>query len=63
MGENVGKQGNPQGINLQNIQSAHAALCSKNNQKRSDDLNRHFSNEDTRSKSMVHIHNGVLLSH
>ena len=31
MGENVGKQGNPQGINLQNIQTAHAALCSKNN--------------------------------
>ena len=32
MGENICKQSNQQGINLQNIQTAHAALCQKNKQ-------------------------------
>ena len=31
MGENIFKWSDPQGINLQNIQTAHAALCQKPN--------------------------------
>ena len=30
MGENICKQSSQQGINLQNIQTAHVALCQKN---------------------------------
>ena len=32
MGENIFKQSDQQGINLQNIQRAHAAVCQKNKQ-------------------------------
>ena len=40
MGENICKWNNWQGINLQNLQTAHVA------QKSAEDLNRHFSKEN-----------------
>ena len=48
MGENICKWSNWQRINLQNIQTAHAAQYQKNNLilKRAADLNRHVSKED-----------------
>ena len=48
MGENICKRINGQRINLQNIQTAHAAQYQKNkqpNQKWAEDLNRHSSKE------------------
>ena len=47
MGENICKWCNQQGINLQNIQTAHAAQLKKKNpiKKRAEDLHRHFSKE------------------
>ena len=49
MGENICKWSNWQRINLQNIQAAHTAEYQKNNptQKCAENLNRHFSKEDT----------------
>ena len=48
MGENICKWRNWQGINLQNIQTAHAAKYkNKTQSKKCADLNRHFSKEDT----------------
>ena len=48
MVKNICKQSNPQGINLQNIQTAHAAHYQKPNNpiKKYADLNRHFAKEE-----------------
>ena len=47
MGENIYTQSSLQGINLQNIQRAYAAQLKKNPIKKlSEDINRHFCNED-----------------
>ena len=49
MGENICKQRDQQGINLQNTQTAHATQYKKINnstKKKEEDLNRHFSKED-----------------
>ena len=47
MGENICKWIKQQGIDFQNIQTANAAQFKKNNQKWTEDLNRHFSKEDS----------------
>ena len=46
MGENLCKQSNGQGINLQNIQISPSALYIKKNQKMVRRSKRHFSKED-----------------
>ena len=48
IGENICKLNNQQGINLQNIQTTHAAQYQTNKQKikKGTDLSRHFSKED-----------------
>ena len=47
MGENICKQCNQQGINLQYVQTTHATQQQTNNliKKWADDLNRHFSKD------------------
>ena len=50
MGANICKCGNQQGINFQNIQTAHAVVCKKKkqpNKKWAEDINRPFSKDDT----------------
>ena len=48
MGENLCKWRNWQGLNLQDIETVHAALYQKQTTqtKKSEDLNSHFSKED-----------------
>ena len=49
MGENTCKQSDQQGLNLQNIQTAHTVQYKKTNnaiKKWAEYLNRHFSKED-----------------
>ena len=45
-GETICKQSNQQGISLQNIRTAHAALCKKKKKKWAKRINRHLSRED-----------------
>jgi len=56
MGENTCKQSDQQGLNLQNIQTAHTVQYKKTNnaiKKWAEYLNRHFSKED---KQMAEKH-------
>ena len=49
MGENIFKQSDQQGLNLQNIPTAHTVRYKNTNnaiKKWAEDLNRHFSKED-----------------
>jgi len=46
MRENMCKRSNRQGINFQNIQTAHAARYKKKIKKWAEDLNRYSSKED-----------------
>ena len=52
MGENICKQSNPQGINLQTTQIAHAAQKKKKIEKWSD-LNRYFSKDLPMAKKHI----------
>ena len=61
MGENICKWSNWQGINLQNIQTAHAAQYQKTNKQTTNpikkwvkDLNRHFAKEDIHMGEKAH---------